>query len=118
MVQIFYLEIWVRVFQQHVPNSNIVETNTLYKGDRYTTESHRETLKINGWDFCPVDIISLGKNIVNYDSMIVLTHFKGHAMGGYGGSMKNIAIGCADGRIGKSMVHGVSVDNQPTDWGQ
>lgn len=62
--------------------------------------------------------ISMGKNIVNYDSMIVLTHFKGHAMGGYGGSMKNIAIGCADGRIGKSMVHGVSVDNQPTDWGQ
>lgn len=59
-----------------------------------------------------------GKNIVNYDSMIVLTHFKGHAMGGYGGFMKNIAIGCADGRIGKSMVHGVSVDNQPTDWGQ
>lgn len=39
------------------------------------------------------------KNIVNYDSMIVLTHFKGHAMGGYGGSMKNIAIGCADGRL-------------------
>lgn len=127
----------VRVFQQHVPNSNIVETNTLYKGDRYTTESHRETLKINGWDFCPVDImdengtvmlpvrngkhfqeISMGKNIVNYDSMIVLTHFKGHAMGGYGGSMKNIAIGCADGRIGKSMVHGVSIDNQPADWGQ
>ena len=101
----------VRVFQQHVPNSNIVETNTLYKGDRYTTESHRETLKINGWDFCPVDImdengtvmlpvrngkhfqeISMGKNIVNYDSMIVLTHFKGHAMGGYGGSMKNIVL--------------------------
>ena len=50
--------------------------------------------------------------------MIVLTHFKGHAMGGYGGSMKNIAIGCADGRIGKSMVHGISVDNQPADWGQ
>lgn len=50
--------------------------------------------------------------------MIVLTHFKGHAMGGYGGSMKNIAIGCADGRIGKSMVHGVSVDNQPADWEQ
>lgn len=127
----------VRTFQEHIPNSNIVETNTLYKGDRYTTESHRETLKVNGWDFCPVDImdengtvmlpvrngkhfkeISMGKNIINYDSMIVLTHFKGHAMGGYGGSMKNIAIGCADGRIGKSMVHGVSVNNQPADWGQ
>ena len=60
---------------------------------------------------------SMGKNIVNYDSMVVLTHFKGHAMGGYGGSMKNIAIGCADGRIGKSMVHGVPIDNQPADWG-
>lgn len=47
----------VCVFQQHVPNSNIVETNTLYKGDRYTTESHRETLKVNGWNFCPVDIM-------------------------------------------------------------
>lgn len=127
----------IRTFQEHIPNSNIVETNTLYKGDRYTTESHRETLKVNGWDFCPVDImdengtvmlpvrngkhfkeISMGKNIINYDSMIVLTHFKGHAMGGYGGSMKNIAIGCADGRIGKSMVHEVSVNNQPADWGQ
>ncbi len=125
----------VKEFWQHVPNSNIVETNTLYKGDRYTTEGHRETLKVNGWDFCPVDIMdedgtvmlpirggkhfkemSMGKNIVNYDSMIVLTHFKGHAMGGYGGSMKNIAIGCADGRVGKSIVHGVSVDNQPADW--
>lgn len=124
-----------KAFWQHIPNSNIVETNTLYKGDRYTTEGHRETLKVNGWTFCPVDImdedgtvmlpvrggkhfkeVSMGKNIVNYDSMVVLTHFKGHAMGGYGGSMKNIAIGCADGRIGKSMVHGVPIDNQPADW--
>lgn len=125
-----------KAFWQHIPNSNIVETNTLYKGDRFTTEGHRETLKVNGWTFCPVDIMdedgtvmlpirggkhftemSMGKNIVNYDSMVVLTHFKGHAMGGYGGSMKNIAIGCADGRIGKSMVHGVvSIDDKSADW--
>lgn len=120
-----------KAFWQHVPNSSIVETNTLYKGDRYTTEGHKETLKVNGWTFCPVDIMdeygnvmlpvrggrhfkemSLGKNIVNYDAMVVLTHFKGHAMGGYGGSMKNIAIGCADAKIGKKMVHGVPLDKE------
>lgn len=125
----------VRALQQQIPNSTIVETNTLYQGDRYTTQGHRETLQVNGWTFCPVDImdedgtvmlpvrggkhfkeISMGKNIVNYDSMVVLTHFKGHAMGGFGGSMKNIAIGCADGRIGKAQVHGVDKDNLPADW--
>ncbi len=125
----------VKELQKHIPNSSIVETNTLYHGDRYTTEDHLETLKINGWTFCPVDImdaegtinlpvrggkhfkeVSMGKTIVNYDSMLVLTHFKGHAMGGFGGSMKNIAIGCADGRIGKAQVHGVDKDNIPTDW--
>ena len=125
----------VKAFQAHVPNSNIVETNTLYIHDRDTTAKHRETLKVNGWDFCPVDIMdeegnvllpvrggkhfkemSMGGHIVNYDSMIVLTHFKGHAMGGYGGSMKNIAIGCADGKIGKAMVHGVYGQPLPEDW--
>ena len=59
--------------------------------------------------------VSMGGHIVNYDSMLVLTHFKGHAMGGFGGSMKNIAIGCADGRIGKQQVHGVSDANLPWD---
>ena len=117
----------VKAFQAQIPQSTIVETNTLYKGDRYTTEQHLETLKVNGWTFCPVDImdaegtvnlpvkggkhlkeVSMGGHIVNYDSMVVLTHFKGHAMGGFGGSMKNIAIGCADGRIGKQQVNGVS----------
>ena len=121
----------VKTFWQHIPNSNIVETNTLYKRDRDTTEKHRETLQVNGWTFCPVDIMdedgnvmllvrggkhftemSMGKNIVNYDSMVVLTHFKGHAMGGYGGSMKNIAIGCADGKIGKRMVHGIPMNEE------
>lgn len=49
--------------------------------------------------------MTMGKNIVNYDSLITLTHFKGHTMGGFGGSNKNIGIGCADGRIGKKMIH-------------
>lgn len=115
----------VKALQQRIPNSNLVETNTLYKGNRFTTAEHRETIRINGWDFCAVDIMdedgavmipvkggkhfkemSVGKHMLNYDSMVVLTHFKGHAMGGFGGSMKNIAIGCADGPIGKKMIHG------------
>ena len=49
--------------------------------------------------------MSVGKNLVNYDSFLALTHFKGHTMGGFGGSNKNIGIGCADGRIGKGMIH-------------
>ena len=83
-----------------------------------------ETLKINGWTFCPVDIMdaegtvllpikggkwmqqmSHGSHMTDYDSMLVLTHFKGHTMGGFGGSNKNIGIGCADGRIGKKWIH-------------
>ncbi len=115
---------WVQALQQSIPNSNLVETNTYYKGKRYTTADHRETIKTNGWTFCPVDIMdedgaamipveggkhfsemSVGKHMLDYDSMVVLTHFKGHAMGGYGGSLKNIAIGCVDGPIGKKMVH-------------
>jgi uncharacterized Fe-S center protein len=125
----------VKAFQAHVPESTIVETNTLYQGGRYTTADHRKTLAINGWDFCPVDImdeegdvslpvrngkhlseVAMGGHITNYDSMIVLTHFKGHAMGGMGGSLKNIAIGCASGQVGKRQVHGV-VEQIPADWG-
>ena len=117
---------WVKeLFEKKLAEgASIVETNTYYEGDRYTTELHRETLKVNGWTFCPVDItdeegtvmfpvkggkwfteMSMGKNLANYDSLLVLTHFKGHTMGGYGGSGKNIGIGCADGRIGKAMIH-------------
>ena len=59
--------------------------------------------------------VAMGKNIVNYDSMLVLTHFKGHAMGGFGGSMKNIAIGCASGQVGKRQVHGIEGE-PPADW--
>lgn len=117
--------LWVKeLIDTEIPNGNIVETNTYYEGDRYTTEQHRETLKVNGWTFCPVDIMdeegtvnlpvkggkwftymAMGKNILDYDSMLVLTHFKGHTQGGFGGSAKNIGIGCADGRIGKAMIH-------------
>ncbi len=116
----------VKALQAIVPDSVIVETNTLYKGDRGTTAEHRETLRVNGWTFCPVDImdeegdvslpvrgglhlkeVAMGGHIVNYDSMIVLTHFKGHSRGGVGGSMKNIAIGCASGQVGKRQVHEV-----------
>ena len=126
----------VKSFQAHVPNSTIVETNTLYKGKRYTTEDHRKTLEINGWTFCPVDIldedgdvflpvrggkhlkeVAMGAHLIDYDSMIVLTHFKGHAMGGFGGSLKNIAIGCASGQVGKRQVHGV-VEQMPADYKQ
>lgn len=116
---------WVKeLIQEELPDASIIETNTYYEGDRYTTEQHRETLKVNGWDFCPVDIMdeegtamlpveggkwfsemSVGKNLLNYDSMLALTHFKGHTQGGFGGSNKNIGIGCADGRIGKKMIH-------------
>lgn len=116
---------WVKqLIENELPGAHIVETNSYYEGDRYTTEQHRETLKVNGWDFCPVDIMDedgsaplpvkggkwftqmhMGKNILNYDSMLVLTHFKGHTQGGFGGSVKNIGIGCADGRIGKAMIH-------------
>lgn len=116
---------WVEeLIKTQLPDATIVETNTYYEGDRYTTDQHLETLKVNGWTFCPVDIMdadgtvdlpvkdgkwfdhmTMGKNIVNYDSMLVLTHFKGHTQGGFGGSNKNIGIGCADGRIGKAMIH-------------
>lgn len=116
---------WVEeLIQKDLPQASIVETNTYYEGDRYTTEQHRKTLEVNGWTFCPVDIMdedgtvflpvkggkwftemSMGKNILNYDSLLVLTHFKGHQVGGFGGSNKNIGIGCADGRVGKAMIH-------------
>ena len=116
---------WVKnLMEKDLPDAAVVETNSYYDGDRYTTEGHRKTLKVNGWTFCPVDILDedgsavlpvkggkwftemhVGKNLLNYDSLFVLTHFKGHTQGGFGGSGKNIGIGCADGRIGKAMIH-------------
>ena len=116
---------WVKeLIGSRLPDASIIETNTYYEGSRYTTEAHRKTLEINGWTFCPVDItdadgvaelpvnggkwfrtMHVGKSMLNYDSLLVLTHFKGHMMGGFGGSNKNIGIGCADGRIGKRDIH-------------
>ena len=118
---------WVRqLMEQRLPKAAIVETNSYYPGDRHTTQAHRKTLQINGWDFCPVDIldedggedypvhggkwfdtICIGKNLKNYDSMLVLTHFKGHTNGGFGGSNKNIGIGCAEADHGKRAIHTV-----------
>lgn len=125
----------VKALQAHVPDSNLVETNTYYKGARHNTKDHLETIKTNGWDFCEVDIMdadgavmlpikggkhfkemSVGKNLLNYDSMIALTHFKGHTMGGFGGSLKNISIGCADGKIGKKMMHEKSMQSKDESW--
>lgn len=116
---------WVReLVERDLPDATIVETNTYYAGDRDTIEKHRHTLEVNGWTFCPVDIMDedgattfpvsggkwfsemhVGKNLAHYDSLFVLTHFKGHTMGGFGGSAKNIGIGCADGKIGKKEIH-------------
>ena len=72
---------------KRLPDANIVETNTYYQGGKWFTE------------------MSVGDHMPGYDSLFVLTHFKGHTMGGFGGSNKNIGIGCADGRIGKKMIH-------------
>lgn len=125
---------WVKeLLENDIPNGTIVETNTYYEGGRFTTEDHRKTLEINGWTFSPVDIMdedgtallpvkdgkwftemSVGKNLLNYDSFLALTHFKGHAMGGFGGSNKNIAIGCADGREGKKWIHSSKDEN--SEW--
>ena len=126
----------VQKFQAQIPDSKIVETNTMYGGDRFDTAGHRETLKVNGWTFCDVDImdedgdanlpvrggkwfqtLEVGKHMLDYDSLVVLTHFKGHAMGGFGGSLKNIAIGCASGHHGKRTVHGYLDPNGPMPFG-
>lgn len=116
---------WVKeLYAEKLSDATIIETNTYYEGSRYTTDAHRKTLEINGWTFCPVDILDedgaavlpvnggkwfdemhVGKNLLQYDSMLTLTHFKGHVQGGFGGSNKNIGIGCADGRIGKKEIH-------------
>ena len=126
---------WVKeLLQKRLPEGTIIETNTYYGGGRDTTERHRQTLQVNGWaDFTTVDItdaegtamlpvphgkwfteMSVGKNMLQYDSLLTLTHFKGHAMGGFGGSNKNLGIGCADGKIGKKMIHAGDSGSQ---WG-
>lgn len=109
-------------------NGTIVECNTAYEGARNTTKAHWETMKQHGWtDAAPVDIMDedgelelsiengkkikknfVGKHMENYDSMLVLSHFKGHPMGGFGGALKNISIGLASSH-GKAYIHGVGV---------
>ncbi len=106
-------------------NGTIVECNTAYEGKRNTTELHWETMKQHGWtEIADVDILDaegemelsvedrkmirknyVGDHLKNYDSMLVLTHFKGHPMGGFGGSLKNISIGIASSH-GKAYIHG------------
>lgn len=104
----------------------IVECNTAYEGGRNTSEAHRNTMKLHGWtEAAPVDILDeesemelpieggkrisvnyVGANMKKYDSMLVLSHFKGHPMGGFGGALKNISIGLASSH-GKAYIHGV-----------
>lgn len=116
---------WVKAFLAEVPQAAIVECNVLYDNPRQTTEGHRRTLEQNGWTgFTTVDImdedgdtplpvrggrhlkeVAVGSHLLHYDSMVVLTHFKGHVMGGFGGSLKNISIGCASGKAGKRQIH-------------
>ena len=118
---------WVRDLQALIPQSTIVECNVLYPSPRRTTAGHREVLRQNGWTFCPVDImdaegdaslpvtggrrlkeLAVGAHLLDYDSLLVLTHFKGHTLGGFGGSLKNISIGCASGSAGKQQLHRVT----------
>lgn len=104
----------------------VIECNTAYDGERNTTEKHQKVLKNHGWtEYFNVDLLDaegpdkeidipegkiikknyLGKNIDKYDSMLVLSHFKGHPMGGYGGALKQLSIGCASS-YGKAYIHG------------
>ena len=107
-------------------HGTVVECNTAYDGGRNTTEKHRETIEKHGWSkHFTVDImdaegpdaellipngkrikkVQVGKNMLNYDSMLVLSHFKGHPMGGFGGALKQLSIGCASS-YGKAYIHG------------
>jgi len=106
-------------------NGTVVECNTAYEGERNTTDKHMKTMEEHGWSkLYNVDIMDsegeielsvknkihlttnyVGKNLQNYDSMLVLSHFKGHPMGGFGGSLKNISIGIASS-YGKAVIHG------------
>lgn len=110
-------------------NGTVVECNTAYEGMRDTTDKHSRLMEMHGWTrFFDVDILDseapdielkipdgkkiksnfVGKNLENYDSMLVLSHFKGHPMGGYGGALKQLSIGVASS-YGKKYIHGVGV---------
>lgn len=117
-------EFWQPVV--NVVHGIVVECNTAYDGGRNTTEKHRETMEKHGWSkHFTVDImdaegpdaellipngkrikkVQVGKNMLNYGSMLVLSHFKGHPMGGFGGALKQLSIGCASS-YGKAYIHG------------
>lgn len=114
-------------------NGTVVECNTAYGGSRCTTIKHKATLKEHGWlEYFDVDLMDaygpdfeveipngksikknyLGKDIQNYDSMLVLSHFKGHPMGGFGGALKQLSIGCASS-AGKAYIHSYGFTDDP-----
>ena len=115
---------FMRPIVEHV-HGTIVECNTAYEGARNTTEKHQQLTKDHGWtDYFPVDIMDadgndlvlkipdgkiikenyVGRHLINYDSMLVISHFKGHPMGGYGGALKQLSIGVASS-AGKAWIH-------------
>lgn len=117
-------------------NGTIVECNTAYEGKRNTTKEHWETMKLHGWcDVANVDIMDeegelslpvpngrqitenfVGSHLKEYDSMLVLSHFKGHPMGGFGGALKQLSIGCASTK-GKCLIHsGGKTGDQTVVW--
>ena len=118
-------------------NGVVVECNTAYPGARNTTQKHRQLISEHGWDqYFKFDLLDaegpdlelpipngkvikvdyVGKNIVDYDSMLVLSHFKGHPMGGYGGALKQLSIGVASSN-GKAYIHSAGkVMDQKTVW--
>lgn len=118
-------------------NGTVVECNTAYEGARNSTEKHKQLINEHGWTkYFQVDLMDaegpdivlpipngkvlkenyVGKNIANYDSMLVLSHFKGHPAGGYGGAIKQLSIGCASSE-GKSLIHsGGFTDDQTIVW--
>ena len=110
----------------------VVECNTAYEGTRNTTEKHLKTMEEHGWSkYFEVDLLDaegpdlelpikggkrihknyVGKNLAKYDSMLVLSHFKGHPMGGYGGAIKQLSIGVASS-FGKAYIHGAGVPEE------
>ena len=113
----------------HHVNGTMVECNTAYEGARNSTEKHRKLIEEHEWNkYFPFDLLDaegpdmeldvpngkvlkknyVGKDLANYDSLLVLSHFKGHAMGGYGGALKQLSIGCASS-AGKTLIHTAGV---------